>query len=393
MFCTCAPGLAPYLEQEIAALGYKITEQSPAGAGVRGNLDDAMRLSLHLRTAYAVMLRLAAFPCDGPDDLFQATLRLPWEEWLPPDGYFTVTSNVKHPTIDNQMYPSLVVKDAVADRMQRQCGHRPDSGPERNGAVLWLRWQGSRAEVWLNASGEKLTDRGYRKRPHTAPLRESLAAGILMAAGYDGERPLVNPMCGSGTLAIEGALLALNRAPGLLRGNFGFMHVTGFEKNKWEALRAQARRQTVKKTPAPVIASDHDPHAIVAARHNAQTAGVEHCIEFHVCDFAETPLPDPPGTLAVNPEYGVRLGHTDALREEYKRIGDFFKQQCSGWQCHIFTGNLELGKCVGLRTSKRTIFHNADLECRLLSYEIYDGSRKTRKQFTTEITEGTENEL
>ncbi|MCK4997891.1 MAG: hypothetical protein KAS23_00095 [Anaerohalosphaera sp.] len=214
--------------------------------------------------------------------------------------------------------------------------------------------------------------------PHMAPLRESLAAGILMQTGYDGSAPLVLPMCGSGTLAIEAALIAQQRPCGLLRSNFGFMHEMDFDSDVWQQIRKEALDIGKKKPQeiAPIIATDIDQRAVEAARKNAMTAGVDHLIKFEVCDFFDTEVPIQPGIVLLNPEYGQRLGEIDQLEAVYKQIGDFFKQKCPGYTAYIFTGNPALGKKVGLKTSRRTVFFNGNIECRLLKYDIYAGTRR-----------------
>ena len=183
-------------------------------------------------------------------------------------------------------------------------------------------------------------------------------------------------MCGSGTLAIEAALIALNKAPGLLRNNYGFMHVKGFNNASWKMLREKANTLTIKTLPIRIIASDIDPEAVEAARKNAQTAGVEHLIEFICCDYAETPVPEGGGVIMLNPEYGERMGTVNELEEVYKGIGDFFKQRCKGYTGYIFTGNPGLAKKVGLRSKRKLQFFNSNIECRLIEYELYEGSKK-----------------
>ena len=212
--------------------------------------------------------------------------------------------------------------------------------------------------------------------PYKAPLREALAAGLILTSDYDGAGPFVSPMCGSGTLAIEAALIAQNRAPGLLRSNFGFRHVMGFNDPAWQDLRHEARQKGSKTLAAPIVASDISEEAIAAAMQNAKTAGVDHLIDFHVCDFADTPIPEGDGTVIVNPEYGERIGNTTELEATYRRIGDFFKQQCIGYTAYLFTGNLDLAKKVGLRASRRFPFFNGKIDCRLLKYEMYKGTRE-----------------
>jgi putative N6-adenine-specific DNA methylase len=184
-------------------------------------------------------------------------------------------------------------------------------------------------------------------------------------------------MCGSGTLAIEAALIGLARAPGLLRGNYGFMHLKGFEETAWKELRRSARLASHRSLAGSIIATDISPKAIAAARKNAATAGVDQLISFAVGDFAQTPVPDGKGVVVLNPEYGERLGKVRELEATYRGIGDFFKQRCVGYQGYVFTGNLELAKKVGLKATRRIPFFNSKIECRLLEYSLYAGSHRT----------------
>ena len=395
---TCDRGLAPWLEREVAALGYAVAGTDETGVEIEGGMRDAMRLCLHLRTAHNVLVQFAEFHCDGPEDLYDGLRALAWEEVLDPAERLCVVSRVDHPSIRNWNIANLKAKDAIVDRVAARAGRRPDSGPERAGAVVVnVYWKDRLCRVYLNASGEKLADRGYRRRPHTAPMRETLAAGALIAAGYDGAAPLVNPMCGSGTLAIEAALIALRRAPGSLRGGFGFMRLKRFDGRHWRDLCGEARASEIAAPPAPIVASDIDPKAVETARKNAAAAGVERFITFHVCDFAETPLPSrgtrtdtdthgpinpapSPALIILNPEYGERLGRAAELETTYARIGDFFKQRGQGWTGCVFTGNLALARKIGLHPRRRVPFFNAAIECRLLEYELYPGSRKPGSQ-------------
>jgi len=377
---TCARGLAAYLRAELAALNHDIISEHPGGIEIKGSLTDAMKLNLELRTAYNVLYLLKNFSCDTTDQLYKHTFQIDWENIIPPDEYLSIVSRVDTPAINNTMFPNLKVKDAIVDRIMKHAGSRPDSGPDRDKVVIHLYWKDDKCWLYLNTSGVKLSDRGYRQIPLNAPMRESLAAAVIIETQYDGTANLINPMCGSGTLAIEAALIAMNRSPGLLRSNFGFKHIKGFDEQAWSSLRKDAQKTRKKTIPAKIIATDIDPAAIDAAKKNAMTAGVDHLIEFSVCDFAETPLPQEKGTIIINPEYGFRLGDTKNLEETYQRIGDFFKQQCKGFTGYVFTGNMELAKKIGLRTSRRAIFFNGDIECRLLKYELYEGSKKQKYQ-------------
>ncbi len=376
---TCPRGMGETLAGELVELGKQPESVNNSFVDVQGTLDDAMQLNLYLRTGVNVLYQIAEFPCSSPDELYRNVCDVQWEDWLTADGYFTVTSRAEHPSIDNVIYVNHRVKDGVVDRMIERFGRRPNSGAERDGFVLHVVWLGETAELFINTSGRKLSDRGYRRIPHTAPMSETLAAGVVLATGYDGNGAFVNPMCGSGTLAIEAALIASGRPPGLLRSKYGFMHVKGFNEETWRVMRIEAKKVRSKVEPGPIIASDIDPRAIEAAQRNAETAGVHRMISFHVCDFEKTPMPEEHGVVILNPEYGLRMGEVRALEETYKRIGDFFKQKCKGSTGYVFTGNLDLAKKVGLQTKRRMVFFNAKIECRLLKYELYEGTRKKPK--------------
>ncbi len=375
---TCAPGLTEILKTEIEELGYRVKTSDRTGVEIWGSRRDAMRLNLHLRTAFHVLYLFKEFKSKTPDKLYRRVVAHPWEEMISPDGYVSVMSRVDTPAIDNSTFASLKVKDAIVDRIQEKCGRRPDAGPRRDRFVVNLHWVKDLCRLYLNTSGVKLANRGYRRLPHAAPMQETLAAGVVLTTGYDGTRSFVNPMCGSGTLAIEAALIASRRPPGLLRGNFGFMHELGFDDDAWQALRGEARALRAKAAPAPIVASDVDERAIEAARKNAETAGVHHLIDFRACDFADTPIPEEKGVVVFNPAYGERMGEVRELEETYGRIGDFLKQKCAGCTGYVFTGNPELAKKVGLRAERRTPFFNARIECRLLRYDLYEGTRKNR---------------
>ncbi len=373
---TCAPGLVDYLRREVEDLGYTVDSSRLTGLEITAGMHDAMRLNLFLRTAFNVLVPIATFTCANPDELYKRVRAIRWEEMISPDEYLSVVSSVNTPTINDWRFASLKVKDAIVDRVAAEIGTRPNSGPLRENFVVHLYWSGDDVRLFLNTSGRKLADRNYRKIPHKAPMQETLAAAVILATGYDGSVPLVNPMCGSGTLAIEAALIASGRPPGLLRGNFGFMHRKGYDSDAWQSMRRSAKKIRNKGTIAPIIATDIDAGAVRAARKNAETAGVHHMIRFAVCDFADTPMPPDKGIVVINPEYGERLGVMAELEKTYKHMGDFFKQRCSGWTGYIFTGNLELAKKVGLRASRRMEFFNAKIDCRLLKYELYEGTRR-----------------
>lgn len=414
---TCPKGVVNYLKTEIDALNFPVLQEMETAIQTEGTLEDTMLLNLHLRTASRILYQLQTFKVISPGALYERVYALRWEDLLSGTGdksYVCITSVVDNSLINDSRFVNVKVKDAIVDRIREKRGTRPNSGPDRSKAVVHVYWRQDQAFIYIDTSGERLSLRGYRRIPLQAPMQEILAAAVIMASGWRGRGAFVNPMCGSGTLAIEAALIALGRAPGLSRRNFGFMHIAGFETGLWNDLRRKAHQSAMKKLPAKIIASDIDEAALRAARLNAQTAGVDHLIEFQVCSYENTPVPDGGGVIMINPPYGERLDaetpelRFSASRKEtshgraviirkaapekegnnklnalqklealYGGIGDFLKNVGGGWRGYIFTGNLEMAKSVGLRTKRRMMFYNGEIECRLLEYELYAGSRKS----------------
>jgi len=375
---TCAKGIPSFLEEEVLSLGLPILSEGIASVETEGTMDDAMRLNLFIRTGQRVLFLLEAFNAKNPDELYRKISRMRWEDYILEDDYICVASSVDTPTIKDSRFANLKCKDAIVDRIKERRGRRPDTGPERDRIVIHLYWKGDLCQVFLDTSGEPLSKRGYRKIPLKAPMQETLAAAVVLATGWKGNGNFINPMCGSGTLAIEAALIALDRAPGLLRSHYGFMHLKGFNEPSWKVMRKKIKALAKNSLKGKIIATDISEQAVEAAKKNAATAGVEHWIEFGVCDFSETPVPEGGGVVILNPEYGERLGKVEELNETYKGIGDYFKKKCKGYRGYIFTGNLDLLKKVGLKTRRRIPFFNSNIECRLLEYDLYEGSRRYR---------------
>ncbi len=415
---TCPKGVADYLKAELETLGFPVFNEIDTAIQTEGTLEDTMFLNMHLRTAQRVLYQLQIFKVASPGALYERVNAIPWETILHDSGkraYVCITSIVDNPLITDSRFVNVKVKDAIVDRIREKCNARPDSGPDKDKAVVHVYWKNDQAIVYIDTSGDRLSMRGYRKIPLQAPMQETLAAAVIIATGWHGKGTFVNPMCGSGTLAVEAALIALYRAPGLSRNNYGFMYIKGFPHEVWDELRKKARNVARKTLPAKIIATDIDEGAVQAARHNAQTAGVDHLIEFETCSFEKTPAPQGGGVIILNPPYGQRMDammtkpHFQESKKEtrqgssvivrkaadrevkdgsfktntltrleaiYEGIGDFFKQTGGGYRGYIFTGNLDMAKKVGLRTKRRLPFYNGEIECRLLEYELYAGSQK-----------------
>lgn len=376
---TCPRGATSICADELRALGFPVHGELAAAVETTATLRECMRLNLYLRTAHRVQFVLKSFRASNADQLYSHIHAVEWEQWISPDGYISIGSHVvNNESIRDTRFANVRVKDAIVDRMRAKFGRRPDSGPDSTGIVIFLHWSGDDCTLYLDTSGEPLNRRGYRKIPCKAPMQETLAAATILASGWKGDTHFVNPMCGSGTLAIEAALIALNSAPGLMRENYGFMHVPGYDPADWDELLDEAEANEKGELSIRIIATDIDRPTAEAAYKNAKEARVEQYIQFGACDYAETPVPEEGGMVIMNPPYGERLGDKELLGPLYSGIGDFFKKHCAGYMGYVFTGNPDLAKQVGLRTKRKIPFFSAKIECRLLEYELYGGTRKQK---------------
>jgi len=376
IFITCSKRLAPFLHQEITELGFRISKNFTTGIELNGTLNDCIRLNLNLRCASQVLYSLKSFFCNNPDELYQTVSQIQWDSIIEKNGYFSITSKVDNPTINNSLFANVKVKDSIVDRFRNKFNERPDSGSELDKIVINLFWKNDQAEIFIDTSGETLSKHGYRKIPGKAPMMESLAAATLLATKWDRKSPFINPMCGSATLAIEAIMLATNRRPGLFRENYGFMHIAGFDKEFFEKEKQKLHDQIKLLPGLKIVATDISEDAVNISKINAGVAGVADLIEFKVCEFEETTIPENEnGIIFFNPEYGERMGDEIELEKTYARIGDFMKQKCKGYIGYVFTGNLNLAKKIGLKPKRKIEFYTGKIDCRLMEYELYSGSR------------------
>lgn len=386
---SCAKELSRWTEVEVRDLGYAPIEVTENTVVVRGDMRDVMKLNLKLRTAHRVLVPLLRADCRNIRDLYNLAKSIDWENLIEADGYFSVSSIVHNYTIRDTRIPSLYTKDAIADRMREKCQRRPDSGGENKGSAVFVYWERDEVIIYLDTSGEPLSKRGYRKIPGSAPMQETLAAACLMAMHWDKKSPFLSPMCGSGTPAIEAAMMALNKAPGALKGHFAFQSIKGYTRiipgesapriaprqhigaspeQIWKEIVLDAKNEEVTEGIPKIIATDISPEAVENAHTNAIAAGVAPYIEFKDCDFAETPIPQDKGCIFFNPEYGIRLGTVEELSPVYERIGTFMNEKCAGWTGALITGNPDLAHLVNLYYKTRVPFFNGPIDCRLFIY-------------------------
>ncbi len=384
IFITCPNRCQIYLQNELHDLGFETIDSTRSGVTTKGSWNDCIRLNFYLRTAAKVLYKVGSFDAANKDEYYAGCKEISWEDYLHSDKEITVQSVTNNDEIDNTLYTNLLTKDAINDRFRGQQMERLNSSKEGKEAVIFAFWSSGEATLYLDTSGDTIAKHGYRKISFVAPLAEALAASIIYSTRWKTDQHFINPMCGAGTLAIEAALMATNRANGLMRSNYSFMHFKGYDEKYYLNIREEAKKKAIHSLKAKIIATDFSNEAIVNAKRNAQTAGVDHLIEFELCNFEETHIPEGPGVVLLNPPYGLRVGEESDLVPLYKGIGDFFKKKCKGKYGYIFTGNMELAKKIGLKAARRIEFFNATIECRNLEYELYDGTRETPKLMSEE---------
>jgi putative N6-adenine-specific DNA methylase len=375
-FASSPKGVEAVTARELVSIGAEGVEPDEGGVHFEGDRAVLYRAHLHLRTAMRVLCFLREFASTTPEMLYDQVRRVKWDRLIRLDQTFAVHCVIARRSnrrgLNHSHFVELKIKDGIADEMRKRVGARPDVDTRNPDLRVHAYLSGGRCRLSLDASGESLHKRGYRAGGREAPLKETLAAAILDLAGWDGSVPLIDPMCGSGTLPIEALLRARGIPPGLDRTDFAFMRWAEYDDDLWQEISLQARQGIRPGLQAPITGFDADPDAVRQARKNAASFGDDPLLRFErqrLDDLA--PVGDAPGVVILNPPYGKRMGEEERLHGLYRRIGDVLKQRMTGWRAFIFTGNLQLAKHVGLRTKRRITLFNGPIECRLLEYELY----------------------
>lgn len=370
LFATVALGVEELTAGELQRLGASDIQVARGGVSFGGDRRILYRSLLRLRTASRVLVQLGSFPCASPQELYDGIRALPWTELLTPAMTLAVDCTLRDSAITHSHFAALKAKDAIVDLLRDATGSRPNIETKMPDLRVNLHIAKNRATVSLDASGAPLDRRGWRLDRNDAPLRETLAAAIMLHTGWDGSVPLLDPMCGSGTLLLEGAAMALGQPAGGGR-EFGLMRWRDFDRRLWERLLQEEQAAAASSLTVPVLGYDRDPKAIIACRENARRAGLEYAISFDRRPFEDTEPCGHQGVLVMNPPYGVRMGDKAELEVLYRKIGEVFKRRFTGWNAYLLAGDLELAKLVGLKPSRRYVLFNGPLECRLLKYELY----------------------
>jgi 23S rRNA (guanine2445-N2)-methyltransferase / 23S rRNA (guanine2069-N7)-methyltransferase len=379
-FATAPKGIPPLLVEELKTFGAKGVKETLAGASFRGDLETAYRACLWSRLANRVLMPIAGITARDPDELYMGVKSIPWEDHLVPDGSLSVGFTSTRSKITHTHYGALKVKDAIVDRFSEKYGRRPSVALRNPDIRIHVYLFRNKATVSLDLSGESLHLRGYREVGLKAPLKENLAAAVLIRAGWlevvRSGGGLIDPMCGSGTLPIEAALMAADAAPGRLRQYFGFFKWKGHREEIWKKLvqEAEERAAAGMKNLPLIIGYDSDRESIKAALANLEKADFKGVIHFEKRELAEL-KPHPamksqPGLVVVNPPYGERMGDRKTIGELYESIGQRLKDHFQGWKASVLISKMDPGKRIGIRARKLHTLYNGAIECRLLSFNI-----------------------
>jgi 23S rRNA G2445 N2-methylase RlmL len=364
-FASCSPGLEKPLLMEARALKLGKPEGQPGGVEFTGTMEDAWRANLHLRTASRVLLRLARFPAPDQISLYRGVAAVDWERFLTPDGTFLVHGRTVKSNIDNDMFVSMKTKDAVADVFRDKHGRRPSIDKEAPDVRIHIRLNRDRAILLVDTSGEPLFKRGWRKEQGLAPLRETLAAGCLMLSGWDKRAPLLDPFVGSGTILIEGALMAGGIPPGAFRDSYGFERFPGHDAARWQAMRSEAIGKGAVPKKLRLIGTDSDGSAIRGAIANIESAGLAGRIEVsRQSAGAFSPRPGWNAFIVTNPPYGERIGKMAPLVDLYRKFGKTLRERCVGYTAAVLCGNPELIRELDIGGTRHPM-KNGGLDCEL----------------------------
>ncbi len=370
-------GLEHVLAEELknaGALNVKIINRA---VEFEGDKELLYRVNLLLRTALRILVPLKNFGFGNTEEFYSKSKKFNWADFISPSQTFAIDSVVNSKIFKHNKYPALKLKDAIVDNIREKAGKRPNVNTANPDIRIHLHIQNNRANIYLDSSGQSLHMRGYRLEGASAPLNEVLAAGMILLADWKGERNFIDPMCGSGTLVAEAAMIAKNIPPNLNRDSFGFMRWKDYDENLYKKVKSNLRSK-ISKINITIFGSDVSAKAVSVAKKNIARAGLSDEIILEVKDFTEVSKIGETGIIITNPPYGGRIKNEN-LNQLYKTFGDVLKQKFDGYDAWILSGDKNAIKHVGLRTSKKLTLYNGSIECKFHKFELYKGSKKTKK--------------
>lgn len=371
-------GLEELLAKELEEQGAEEITMLKRAISFEGDLEVLYKANLYSRTALRILKPIYSFTAHNENHLYKKIMDYDWGQHLDVNQTFMISSVVNSERFRHSQYLSLKIKDAIVDQFREKLGKRPSIDLDQPDVRISVYLNHINFEISIDSSGDSLHKRGFRSAEARAPLNEVLAAGMIKLSGWTADKPLYIPMCGSGTLAIEAAMIAKNQAPGLWRTHFGFMNWDDYDHDLWKSIKQTALRK-VKKTDAQIFASDHAFWAIENGKKSSEKARLDEIIHFHQNEFDQVVPQEEGGVLLLNPPYGQRMEVAD-IEDLYSRIGDHFKKNFTGFEAWIISSNKDALKRIGLRPAKKLTLYNGPLECKFQKYELYKGSKKAKKQ-------------
>jgi putative N6-adenine-specific DNA methylase len=374
-FATCPRGLAGALAQELAGFGAQAIKAGEAGVEFEGPFEIAYVANLESRLATRILARVSRFDYRNENDIYEGARRVRWHAHFGLERTFKVETNSVKAPVKSIDFITLKVKDAIADVFREALGKRPDVSSREPDVRVHVFLDAKWCTLYLDTSGEPLFKRGRRDKTGEAPLKKNLAAGLLRLSGWTPDQPLLDPMCGAGTILIEAAEMSLGLAPG--RGRpFGFERLTRFDPEAWEKVKAVSLAREQPVGPRAIHGSDLYGRTLDNARANLRDMGLEDVVSLKQVNLLELSAPATSGLLVTNPPYGVRLGEKEELARFYPELGHLLKQKFAGWTAYIFSGDPDLPKLIRLSATKRTVLYNGAIECRLYEYRMVAGGNR-----------------
>jgi putative N6-adenine-specific DNA methylase len=376
-------GFEQLLAEELISLGAKNIKTGHRAVHFDGDQETMYRANLFSRLSLRILKPLATFPAANEQQLYDGVKNIRWDKYLSADDTIAVDGVTVKSNLTHSLYIALKTKDAIVDQFREKTGKRPNVDLDFPTVRINIHLSSDIANVSLDSSGESLHKRGYRQETGDAPLNETLAAGMVMLTGWDGKSPLIDFMCGSGTILIEAAMIARNIAPGIFRKEFGFERWRDFDAGLWKQLVEEAKNNELEKLPFRITGVDRSLQVIRMAKSNASEAGLSNDIDFIGMPFEDYTPSETAQTIVVNPPYGGRITDED-LFSLYTNIGDQLKKKYSGSNAWILTANRDAAKHIGLHPSRKIPLFNGALECRFLKYEMYRGTKKLKPSAVSE---------
>ncbi|MFZ3231917.1 MAG: THUMP domain-containing protein [Pseudobdellovibrio sp.] len=381
-FASCPTGMAELVEKELQSFGLKTLEKTNGGVVFESNWAGCYKANLNSRYASRILKPILDFPAYQNEDVYNNILKHDFTKYIKPNQTLAVDAAVKECKILDQRFLAMKVKDAVVDQFREKFGSRPDVENNNPDLRIHIRGYKNQYHVSIDTSGDSLFMRGYRTVTGEAPLKENLAAGLIGLAEWDMKTPIVDLFCGSGTILIEAAMMALNVAPGLERKRFGFMNYSDFDVAVWDKVVDEAIAAEKETLDFKLYGYDLDKKVLQSAKQNAKNAGVLDFIEFQNLPIAIACPPEgvTSGLIIANPPYGVRIGDEDNLKDVYRDLGYSLKHRFMGWSAWILSGNKELLQEMKLKAARKFFVYNGNIECRFLKYEMFEGSRRKKEE-------------